>query len=45
MDKKLRIEKFENLVGEVLTSIENNDSKELIFTLDTGEKYILYILY
>lgn len=34
--------KFEDLLGKVLSSIENKDSKELIFTLETGEKYKLY---
>lgn len=36
------MEKFENLVGKVLVSVENRDSEELIFTLDTGEAYKLY---
>ena len=35
------MEKFEDLVGKVLVSVENN-SDEIIFTLDTGEKYKLY---
>ena len=36
------MEKFEDLVGKVLVSVENKDNEELIFTLDTGEKYKLY---
>lgn len=36
------MEKFEDLVGKVLVSVENRDSEELIFTLDNGEAYKLY---
>ena len=35
------MEKFEDLVGKVLVSVENKGN-ELVFTLDTGEKYKLY---
>ena len=33
---------FEDLKGKVLSKIENKDDDELIFTLNTGEKYKLY---
>lgn len=36
------MEKFEDLVGKVLVSVENRNSEELIFTLDNGEAYKLY---
>ena len=36
------MENFEDLVGKVLVSVENRNSEELIFTLDTGEAYKLY---
>lgn len=36
------MEKFEDLVGKVLVSVENRDNEELIFTLNTGEAYKLY---
>ena len=36
------MEKFEDLVGRVLVSVENRNSEELIFTLDNGEAYKLY---
>ena len=37
------MEKFEDLVGKVLSKIEQNDDKdELVFTLDSGEKYKLW---
>jgi len=36
------MEKFEDLVGKVLVSVENKENDELVFTLDTGEKYKLY---
>jgi len=35
------MKKFEDLVGKVLSNVENN-SDEIIFTLETGEKYKLY---
>jgi hypothetical protein len=38
------MEKIEDLVGKVLVSVENRNSEELIFTLDTGEAYKLYHL-
>lgn len=34
--------KFEDLKGKVLINIENVNDEELIFTLDTGEKYELF---
>jgi hypothetical protein len=37
------MEKFEDLVGKVLVSVENNFD-ELVFTLDNGEAYKLYHL-
>ena len=37
------MEKFEDLVGKVLSKIDQNDDKdELIFTLDCGEQYKLW---
>ena len=36
------MEKFEDLVGKTLLNVENIGNEELIFTLDTGEKYKLY---
>lgn len=36
------MKKFEDLVGKVLTSVENKNDEKLIFTLNTGEKYKLY---
>jgi len=36
------VEKFEDLAGKVLASVENKDNEELIFTLDDGRKYKLY---
>ena len=39
------IEKFDNLVGQTLTSVENvegYDGGEIVFTLDTGKRYKLY---
>ena len=36
------MDKFEDLIGKVLSNIENKDDTELIFTLDNGEKYRLY---
>lgn len=36
------MEKFEDLLGKTLSNIENKGDEELIFTLDNGEKYMLY---
>lgn len=36
------MEKFEDLVGKILTKIENVENEELIFTLDNGDMYELY---
>ena len=37
------MEKFDDLVGKVLSKIDQNDDKdELIFTLDCGERYKLW---
>lgn len=36
------MKKFEDLKGKICTKIENVDNEEIIFTLDTGEKYKLY---
>ena len=36
------MDKFEDLVGKVLSNIQNIGNEELIFTLDTGEEYKLY---
>ena len=36
------MEKFEDLLGKILSNIENKDDEELIFTLESGEKYRLY---
>ena len=36
------MEKFEDLLGKVLSSIVNKDNEELIFNLDNGEQYYLY---
>src|SRR3990167_3845271 len=36
------MEKFEDLVGKTLLNVENIGNEELVFTLDTGEKYKLY---
>ena len=39
MDK---LNTFEDLLGKVLLNVENRNDEELVFTLDTGEKYKLY---
>ena len=39
---RIAMENFEDLKGKVLSNIENIDNKELVFTLNTGEKYKLY---
>ena len=39
MDK---LNAFEDLLGKVLLNVENRNDAELVFTLDTGEKYMLY---
>ncbi len=36
------MEKFEDLLGKTLLSIENKKDEELIFTLIDGQKYCLY---
>ena len=36
------IKKFGELLGKVLSNVENVNKEELVFTLDTGEKYKLY---
>jgi len=36
------LKSFEDLLGKTLSDVENIDNQELIFTLDTGEKYKLY---
>ena len=36
------MEKFEDLLGKILSNIENKDDEELIFTFESGEKYRLY---
>lgn len=36
------MEKFEELVGVTLTNIVNLENLELVFTLDTGDRYRLY---
>ena len=36
------MEKFEDLVGKILTNVENNENTELVFTLENGEKYRLF---
>lgn len=36
------MEKFEDLLGKVLSSVENRNDEELVFTLDNGKKYKLY---
>ena len=36
------MEKFEDLKGKTLSKIENKLDEELIFTLESGEKYKLY---
>lgn len=38
----MNLKQFSDLKGKSLIAIENVDSEELIFTLDTGEKYKLY---
>lgn len=37
-----QIVKFEDLVGQTLSKVENNFNEELIFTLGNGEKYALW---
>lgn len=39
---KKTLKQFEDLVGQVLTNIEIKNNEELIFTLDSGEKYKLF---
>ena len=34
--------KFSDLLGQVLTKVENIDNEELVFTLSFGKKYRLY---
>lgn len=34
--------KFEDLLGKTLSNVENTNSEEIVFTLDSGEKYKLY---
>jgi hypothetical protein len=36
------LERFEDLKGKVLTGIKNKDNEEIIFMLDSGEKYYLH---
>lgn len=36
------LDKFEELLGKTLVSVENIGGEELLFTLDTGEKYKLF---
>ena len=36
------MEKFDDLVGKTLLNVENIGNEELVFTLDTGEKYKLF---
>jgi len=34
-------DKIESLVGKTLTSVENKDDNEIVFTSDDGDKYIM----
>ena len=34
--------RFSDLLGHILYSVINKDNRELVFTLDTGEKYRLF---
>jgi len=36
------MKEFKDLRGKIIVNIENKDNKELIFTLDDGDKYKLY---
>jgi len=36
------MEKFEDLYGQTLKSVESINDEELVFTLENGEKYKLY---
>lgn len=36
------LKQFSDLKGHILTSVENNQNMELIFTLQNGDKYKLY---
>lgn len=36
------MEEFEDLLGKTLSNIENKNDDQLIFTLESGEKYRLY---
>ena len=36
------LEKFEDLIGKTLSTIENKENSALVFTLDNGEKYSLH---
>lgn len=36
------LEKFEDLKGHTLSAVENIDDQEIVFTLESGEKYALY---
>ena len=33
---------FKDLIGKTLTSVENKNDEELVFTVSEGEKYMLY---
>jgi hypothetical protein len=36
------MKQFSDLLGKVLSSVENKDNEQLIFTLETGERYKLH---
>lgn len=38
----IKMENFSDLVGKTCTNVENIDDTEIVFTLDTGEKYALF---
>lgn len=38
----IKLAKFEDLHGKVLSDVQNMNDEQLVFTLDTGEQYMLY---
>lgn len=38
----VKLDKFEDLLGRTLSSVENHKDEQLVFTLDTGEQFMLY---
>lgn len=38
----VKLAKFEDLHGKVLSDVQNMNDERIVFTLDTGEQYMLY---